>query len=61
MERLKGERKLIKVFSATGLFHCWGIDYEEFENDSANYSTAIVEMEDGTVQTPRANMIKFND
>lgn len=58
---LKGERGLVKVFSGSGIFHCWGSDYEEFELGPGNYSTAIIEMEDGTIQNPHVEMIKFDE
>lgn len=40
-------------------FHQFGMDYEEFENGPGNYSTAIVEWPDGTVEMVRADRIKF--
>jgi hypothetical protein len=42
-----------------GLFHQWGNDYEEFENNIGNYTVAIVELADGSVVTPTTNDIKF--
>lgn len=44
-----------------GMFHQFGFDYEEFESGPGNYTTAIVELEDGTVITPVAEMIRFDD
>lgn len=44
-----------------GKFHTWGVDYEEFEAGPGNFSTAIVEMPDGTVRNWRADMIRFNE
>lgn len=38
-----------------GHFHTWGYDVD----DGATYSTAIVELEDGTVTTPPADKIRF--
>jgi hypothetical protein len=32
-----------------GIFHVWGVNYEEFESGTGNYSVAIVEMQDGSV------------
>ncbi len=29
-----------------GRFHCWGVDYEEFETGPGCYSTAIIELDD---------------
>ena len=31
------------------LFHCWGVEFEEFDDGVGNYSVAIVEFSDGTV------------
>lgn len=42
-----------------GLFHCWGVNYEEFESGPGNYTVAIVEMPDGTVLTPAPIDIVF--
>lgn len=47
--------------AGTGVFHGWGMDYEEFETGPGNFSTAIVEMPDGTVRNWRADMIRFDD
>lgn len=42
-----------------GEFHSWGCCYEEFEAGPGNYSTAIVEMQDGSIITPYPTDIKF--
>ncbi|WP_200877274.1 hypothetical protein [Pseudomonas chlororaphis] len=47
--------------AAEGKFHGWGVGYEEFENGPGNYSVAIVEMADGTVQTLMPWLIRFLD
>jgi len=44
-----------------GIFHAFGVAYEEFDNGPGNYSTAIIELSDGTVITPSADLIKFID
>ena len=44
-----------------GVFHQWGVEYEEFENGAVNYTVAIVEMPDGTIQTPIPQLIRFLD
>lgn len=44
-----------------GKFHGWGVEYEEFECGPGNYSVAIVEMADGTVQTLMPWAIRFLD
>ena len=42
-------------------FHCFGVDYEEFETGPGNYSAAVVEWPDGTVELVPAGLIKFLD
>ena len=54
-EKEKYERKV----SYTGVFHSFGVDFMEFETGPGNYSTAIVEMPDGSVQNVPVDMIKF--
>ena len=41
------------------LFHAWGVNYEEFETGAGNFSTAIIELEDGTVKNIPAEHIRF--
>ena len=42
-----------------GLFHGWGVDYEEFETGPGNFSTAIVELADGSVENVYVTCIQF--
>jgi len=44
-----------------GKFHKWGCDYEELEFEVGNYSTAIIELKDGTVLNHPAELVKFTD
>lgn len=48
-----------KDFATFGLFHQWGVSYEEFENGPGNYTVAIVENEDGTISEVLPVNIKF--
>ena len=48
-----------KVESGIGRFHQFGMGIEEDERGFSNFSIAIVEMQDGSVKMPMANMIKF--
>ena len=41
------------------LFHGWGCDYEEFELGAGNFSTAIIELADGSVKNVPVEHIKF--
>ena len=49
------------VEDGQGLFVQYGCDYEEFESGPGNYSTAIVEMPDGTVKNIPVGKLKFLD
>ena len=42
-----------------GVFHEWGTEYEEFEDGASQYSVAIVELPDGTIETIHPEYIKF--
>ena len=42
-------------------FHGWGCDFEDFDDGPGNYSTAIVEREDGRVESVPVTMIQFAD
>lgn len=46
---------------AEGTFHQWGMESEEVEGGSLNHSVAIVEMPDGTIETPIASRVRFVD
>ena len=50
---------LVKVETGKGLFHEWGINYDEFESGPGNYSIAIVEFEDGAIESVPVELIKF--
>lgn len=41
------------------LFHQFGVDYEEFESGAGNFSTAIIELPDGSIKNIRAEQIRF--
>jgi hypothetical protein len=44
-----------------GVFHQWGVDYEEFETGPGNFSVGIIETVDGKVHMPFASDIVFLD
>lgn len=47
-------------YTGVGLFHCWGMSYEEFREDPAiMYSVALVELPDGTIAEVLPTNIKF--
>ena len=60
-QKAKGTAHYEKVSVGHGIFHQFGLDYEQFENGAASYSTAIVEMPDGSVRNVPADLIVFND
>lgn len=50
----------IKVDDYKAKFHVWSTNYEEFHNDQVGqYPVAIVEREDGIIETPAACLIRF--
>lgn len=50
-----------KVEKGTATFHQWGMDYNEFETGPGSFSTAIIELGDGTVKNVDCEMIRFVD
>lgn len=54
-----GKLQNLRVADGTAMFLQFGSSYEEFENGPANYTTAIIERQDGSVQQVNADMIKF--
>lgn len=45
----------------TGRFHLWGNNYEEFETGPGNFTTAIIELDDGRVVICPAETVQFCD
>lgn len=54
-------KKYEKTPIGTGLFHAWGMDYEEFENGPGVFSTAIVECDNGSIINTPSEYIRFID
>lgn len=54
-----GEPRFESGFSKEGIFHSWGVGFEEFESGPGNYSMAIVEFPDGTVAGIELFRLKF--
>jgi hypothetical protein len=46
-------------FPNQGIFHQWASAFEEFESGPGNYTVALVELPDGTVQSLLPSQIKF--
>jgi hypothetical protein len=62
-----GTLRLVRVFEnwkkeaekCRGFFHQFGTDYEEFDQGGVPFTVAIVELADGTIIMPRADLIQF--
>lgn len=48
-------------FPNAGLFHQWAAAYEESSDGFGNYTVALVEMPDGTIEQVLPQNIKFVD
>lgn len=48
-----------KDFINEGLFHQWASAYEEFESGAGNFTVALVETPDGTIEQVLPINIKF--
>lgn len=53
--------KNMQVDTKSALFHAWGLDCIESEEGNASYSVAIVEFDDGHIETHRPYAIRFTD
>ena len=60
-QRKKEQAAFDRVCIGHGIFHQFGVDFEEFEAGPGNYSTAIVEMPDGSVKNVPVELITFNN
>ncbi len=56
-----GELCFGKVPDGDGIFHGFGVDYEDFGEGPGNFSTAIVERPSGHVINVRVELIKFKN
>lgn len=50
-----------KDFENAGLFHQWASAYEESSEGFGNYTVAIVELPDGTIEQVLPSNLKFID
>ena len=41
------------------IFHCFGVNYVEFDGQPGNFSTAIIEWPDGTVDNIPVEHVRF--
>ena len=58
-EREGGNLYSKKVRIGEGIFHQFGVDYEEFETGPGNFTTAIVEMPDGEIKNIPVGLVVF--
>ena len=56
---IPGERRIEKVEVGEAIFHQFGVYCEETEHGYLNYSTAIIEKPDGTIENIYVEMIRF--
>jgi hypothetical protein len=59
--RVKGQTYLEKVPIGHGVFLQFGVDYQELETGPGNYTTAVVEMPDGSVKNVPVEVIVFKN
>jgi hypothetical protein len=58
-EKIAESRLYAKVADGEGLFVQYGIDFEEVNDGVGSCTTAIIEMEDGTVRNMPLELIQF--
>ena len=62
VEKEKSQQHVLEVQGQAD-FHAFGMDYEELDNGegytAGNFSTAIIELDDGTVKSIPVEHIKF--
>lgn len=58
-QEIDGCTKQVKVADFIGTFHQFGNSYEEFESGAGNFTTLIVERDDGTICEAYPSMCQF--
>ena len=53
------ERRVEKILVGEAIFHQFGVGCEEAENGYGNFSTAIIEKSDGSVESVPVDLIRF--
>ena len=46
-------------YDCNGFFHCWGCQYEDMEVNAGNYTVAIIENPDGSIEEIPPVHVKF--
>lgn len=57
--KIHGTGKWEDDFINEGLFHQWGVSYEEMVEGTGNYNVAIIENADGTISEVLPSNMKF--
>ena len=60
-QKAKGASHFEKVCIGNGIFHQFGVDYQEFDSGVGHYSTAIVEMPDGSIKNVPVELVVFSN
>ncbi len=60
-QKVEGKAYCEKVAIGNGVFHEFGCDFQEFETGAVNYSTAIVELADGSIKNVPVELVVFNN
>lgn len=60
-DKAPGETYYQKVPDGHGIFHQFGVNYEEFDSGPGNYTSAIVEMPDGSIRNVPVELVVFNN
>jgi len=58
-EKVGNNSNCDKVLDCEAQFHEFGVDYEEFETGAVNFSTAIIELENGEIKNVPVELITF--
>jgi len=59
--RVEGTGMTETDYPSRGFFHTWGVNYEEYEINTVNYTVALVETRDGTIVEVLPTDLKFID
>lgn len=51
--------KTDRCVEGEGIFHQFGVDYEEYDTGPGNYSTAIIENSDGKLHNIHVGLVEF--
>lgn len=60
-ERIKDTGKWETYFTKAGVFHCWASAFEDGEANFGNFTVALIETPDGTVDSVLPCNLKFVD